>query len=112
MKIGIFLNYNHMTVLKAEGLGRYIGQLIKGFSKAGNDVTVICPKWSKNDIKSLLEDLEVDGENLNLITTKRIPFFLYLYEKLSNSKKKKRTAYFPFTKNIHVWLNFILIYFG
>lgn len=88
-----------MTVLKAEGLGRYIGQLIKGFSKAGNDVTVICPKWSKNDIKSLLEDLEVDGENLNLITTKRIPFFLYLYEKLSNSKKKKRRSLKAIIKN-------------
>ena len=39
MKIGIFLGYNHYVTLKAEGLGRLLGNLCKGFNSAGQRIT-------------------------------------------------------------------------
>ena len=40
MKIGFFLGYGPQTILHKEGLGRYIGSLIKGAVDNGEDVVL------------------------------------------------------------------------
>lgn len=81
MKIGIYMAYGPQVVLGAEGLGRYIGNLISGFVAAGHQVTIACPKWSLDTIDDLLQDFQVDAKKIEFIVSNKTPALWRLYEK-------------------------------
>lgn len=55
MKIGVFLGYGPQVKLGKEGLGRYIGGLIKGFKEQNHEITIAYPFWLKETVEELLE---------------------------------------------------------
>ena len=61
MNIGIYLAYAPNATLSTEGLGRYLGGLLKGFISEGNDVTVVMPKWLTETMQELLEEFDIDS---------------------------------------------------
>lgn len=89
MRIGFFLAYRPETELNNQGLGRYTAYLIKGLLNNGVEITIATPKWSKKTIEDLLEDVGVESEKINFLTSKNIPVLLNLYSLLKNTKFKK-----------------------
>lgn len=87
-KIGIFLNFGPTTKLTTEGLGRYIGSLIKGIQEAGITVVIACPKWLKENVEELARDLQITVTDENFLTTRYVPPIWKLYSWLANRKKK------------------------
>lgn len=88
MKIGIYTAYDASTVLGKEGLGRYLGSLVRGFTASGHEVTVACPQWSEETVRALLLDFQIDPERVHLLISDKIPVVARLY--LLRRKKKRR----------------------
>ena len=86
MKIGIYMAYGPNTVLGKEGLGRYIGNLIKGFVNAGHQVTIACPKWSLETIDDLFQDFQINTEQVEFVVSYKTPALWRLYEKKYKKK--------------------------
>lgn len=89
MKIGIYLNYGPNTKLMTEGLGRYLGELVHGFIDNDNEVLIVCPKWLKKSLKQLFDDLGVDIDRINIISTKHIPVAWKIMSLLTEKKAKR-----------------------
>ena len=87
-KIGIFINYAPEVKLTTEGLGRYLGTLMKGFQQAGGEVIIACPQWLLPSLQELEQDLQIEADKIGIITTDGIPPIWRIYRKLT--KKKKR----------------------
>jgi len=87
MRIGLYLGYGPNTVLKKEGLGRYLGTLIKGFSSQNHNVTIACPKWMLSTLDELVDEFRIDKKNLDFITTRKNPAIWIIYEFLKTPKK-------------------------
>ena len=81
MKIGIYMTYDPATVLGKEGLGRYIGNLIKGFVGAGHQVTIACPHWSLPAIDDLFQDFQISGSDVDFIVAQKSPILWRLYDR-------------------------------
>ena len=92
MKIGIFMAYGPQTVLGKEGLGRYIGNLVKGFTDVQQEVIMAVPKWSTDTISELFEDFGVSESSVSFAVLERIPAIWGAYSILKGRKKKKKTA--------------------
>ena len=92
MKIGIFMAYGPQTVLGKEGLGRYIGNLVKGFTDAQQEVILAVPKWSTDTISELFEDFGVSESSVSFAVLERNPAIWGAYSILKGRKKKKKTA--------------------
>lgn len=90
MKIGIFMAYGPDTVMRKEGLGRYIGSLIKGFLDAGHEVTIACPKWSLDTIDDLFQDLNIDPKKVEFIVSSKTPLLWRLYSRRYKKRHKSR----------------------
>lgn len=88
MKIGIFLAYMPGTKLGSEGLGRYIGNLIKGFTDDNNEVCIACPKWLVESLYDLLDDFHVQRESVQILTSHRVPIIWRLYDRIFNHNKE------------------------
>lgn len=91
MKIGIYMAYGPNTVLGKEGLGRYIGNLIKGFVNAGHQVTIACPKWSLETIDDLFQDFHINTEQIEFVVSYKTPALWRLYEEKYKKKHPKST---------------------
>ena len=89
MKIGIFLGYGPQVRLGTEGLGRYIGGLIKGFTKMGIDTTIALPKWLLPSMENLLSDLDISKDHISFLSNKRESFVWIIYKKLVLDKKRR-----------------------
>lgn len=83
--------YGPQVVLGKEGLGRYIGNLIKGFVSAGHKITIACPKWSLNTIDDLFQDFQISEDKVNFIVSNKIPVLWYFYEKKTAKGLRKRS---------------------
>lgn len=90
MKIGIFLGYGPQTVLGKEGLGRYLGTLIKGFQKNGHQILIGVPRWQLDSLTCLFNDFSIDKDNVKLLVTPKEPVLWRLYKKLFKGKRKGR----------------------
>lgn len=90
MKIGIYMAYGPAVVLGKEGLGRYIGNLIKGFADAGHDVTIACPRWSLDTIDDLFQDFQIDPQKIEFIVSSKTPAVWRLYQKRYMKRYPKR----------------------
>lgn len=80
MKIGIFLGYGPHVILKKEGLGRYLGGLLYGFTRAGHKVTIVSPLWLKETLLELLADFNIDQKAVAIVATKKIPPLWRIYK--------------------------------
>lgn len=89
MNIGIFLGYSPGTILAKEGLGRYLGNLVKNIQNANNSVTIACPQWLLDKLYDLFEDFNIDRNSVDLIVEKRIPAIWKLYNILHRKRKYK-----------------------
>lgn len=83
MKIGIFLGYAPNVVLKKEGLGRYVANLISGFIESGNTIIIACPKWSIPHINDLLDDFCIDKKLIRFVISNKVSSMWKLYDKFS-----------------------------
>lgn len=90
MKIGIFMAYGPQTHMGREGLGRYIGGLIKGFSDAGASIVITIPRWSRQTLSELLYDFGVPENAVELAILDRIPAFWGLYSLLERYRSKRK----------------------
>ena len=100
MKIGFFLGYAPHTVLKKEGLGRYVANLIQGFIKTGNEIVIACPKWLLKDVDDLLEDCNIEKKQVELIVSQRVSVVWKIYDQLTYDRKKKNKTRNPILKLI------------
>ena len=91
MQIGIFMNYAPGAVLRKEGLGRYIGGLIKGFSQSENHVQIVCPKWLVGPIEELFRDMDLSRDGIDIFTCKMPPIWRIwqLYTSMHSKAKRK-----------------------
>lgn len=90
MKIGIFLNYAPGVKLTTEGLGRYLGTLVKGFQEAENEIVIACPRWLLPSMQDLEKDLKISGEGIQWITTDTVPPVWKVYQLVTRKKKPAR----------------------
>lgn len=90
MKIGIFLGYGPQVKLGKEGLGRYVGGLVKGFQEQNHEVTIACPFWLKDTVFELLDTFSIDKSKVNLITTHSNPPLWKIYNIFYKKRKIKR----------------------
>jgi len=87
MKIGIFLGYEPQVTLGKEGLGRYIGGLLKGFQDLDHELTVACPHWTIKTLKSLAKEFLIDVDRVNFITEKNAPPMWKVYQFLTQPRR-------------------------
>lgn len=90
MRVGIFLGYGPDIVLGKEGLGRYLGNLIKNLQTVGNQVTIACPKWLCSTLEDLLEDFFVDINEIEFIIADKMPVLWRIYNWRIKGRRKKR----------------------
>lgn len=74
--------------LGSEGLGRYIGNLIKGFTDDENQVCIACPKWLVNSMVDLFSDFHVDEDKVKILTTLSVPVLWSLFSAFSKKTPK------------------------
>ena len=86
MRLGIFLGYGPFTRFTTEGLGRYLGGLLKGFTELDNKPLILAPLWSKDSLNDLIHELNIKEENIEIIYTKNIPIVWRIYKHLLNKK--------------------------
>ena len=89
MKVGIFLGYNPGTVLGKEGLGRYLGNLIKNIQNTGNTIIIACPQWMIGTLNNLFKDFHIEDDSVELIVESRIPIIWEIYDGLTRKRKSK-----------------------
>lgn len=92
MKIGIFMAYMPGVKLGSEGLGRYIGNLTKGFVDDQNEVSIACPKWMIEPLHDLFDDFHIPQQSVDIITTHRVPVVWKLYSKRLGRKKEEKIS--------------------
>lgn len=93
MRVGFFLGYGPQVRYGSEGLGRYLGGLIKGFTSTGVDVTVAAPVWAKNHLNEMLTELDIPLDAVSFVTNaKREPFIWRVYKWLVLKDRKSRTG--------------------
>lgn len=90
MKIGIFLGYGPQVRLGKEGLGRYLGGLMKGFQAQDQEVVIACPVWLMETVSDLMEAFSIDKDRVEFINNRRDPPMWKAYQ-LSLSRKKRGT---------------------
>lgn len=78
---GIYLAYPPTIDLRAEGLGRYFAEFLKG-AEALNDVrfTIVCPSWAKKPLNSLFESEQVPSCVYKIVAPKGEPYALRIFE--------------------------------
>lgn len=87
MKIGIFLAYGPTTNLTSEGLGRYLGGIVKGLTQLNSQTMILAPIWLRAPLKDLLRDLNIEEDKIELKFTKKIPIVWKIYQHLTFHKK-------------------------
>jgi len=70
MKIGLYLAYPpaRNISLYNEGLGRYMGMLVKTLKARNNDITLACPPWLLEPLVELLYEFNVSEESIRILT--------------------------------------------
>ena len=99
--------YAPLVVLGKEGLGRYIGNLIKGFTETGHEVTIACPKWSLDAIDDLFQDFQVDSSKVNFLVSNRVSVFWRLYEKRYKKRYPKKNIKYKVFNSVADFLTLI-----
>ena len=100
MKIGFFLGYGPQTILHKEGLGRYIGSLIKGAVDNGEDVVLAYPEWLRATVEELLNEFSVPPGSIHEVHQNTPPLWKVYDRFYLHPKKRKR-----FLPQLHMLFN-------
>ena len=100
MKIGFYLAYGPNTKLGKEGLGRYMGSLISGFIKEGNEVLLACPEWLLPSLNDLLIDFQVNVNTVRFIVSSKRPTLWRLYDAIRNRRKPQTLLKFKLYRKL------------
>lgn len=93
MRVGFFLGYGPQARYGTEGLGRYLGGLIKGFTSEGIPVTLAAPIWSKKSLEELFIELDIPIDAVNFVfNAKGEPFVWRVYKWLVLKERKRRSG--------------------
>lgn len=89
-KYGIYLAYPPTVDLRAQGLGRYLTEFLKG-AQERDDVRFIvaCPSWTQQSLQQLCSDEGVDPETYEIISPRSKPLLLRAYEYYLKVKQKR-----------------------
>lgn len=88
MKVGLFLGYGPDVILGKEGLGRYLGKLIKNLLINGNKIIIACPKWSLKTLQALCQDFQLNIDEIDFVIANRVPVIWNLYYHRNRKKIK------------------------
>lgn len=92
MRIGIYLAYAPNVVLKKEGLGHYLANLLKGFINSGHTVSIACPEWMLTAMDELIDEFNLNRGKMQFLVSYKRPAAWNIYEYLKEKKAhKKRT---------------------
>ncbi|WP_246218982.1 glycosyltransferase [Pseudomonas izuensis] len=88
---GIYIAYAPGLDLRHEGLGRYLAAFLKGASER-KDIrfVLVCPSWSREGLDKLFASEEVPRERFELVSPKKQPMILRVYEAYIARKKRKK----------------------
>lgn len=87
MKIGIYLGYKPEITLNTEGLGRYLGALLKSLQSNDNRIVIACHKKLKEPLRQVLEDFDIEKEDIKYITVNALPLYwgvFHVWNKIKN----------------------------
>lgn len=98
MKIGIFLGYGPQVRLGKEGLGRYLGGLMKGFQAQDQEVVIACPVWLMRTVSDLMEAFSIDKDRVEFINNRRDPPMWKTYQ--FSQRFKKKGTFFQQLRNL------------
>lgn len=112
MKIGIFLAYGPHTHLGREGLGRYLGGLVKGFSDAKEQVTLLLPKWSVDSVMELLSEFGVSEHAVQFAVLDRIPVLWGIHLFFKRRRKHKMREHYRILRTAVDWLEIATGFFA
>jgi glycosyltransferase involved in cell wall biosynthesis len=92
---GIYLCYPPNIDLRAEGLGRHLGEFLKG-TDGRSDVkfVVACPSWLTGNLKQLLESFGLASDAIEIIAPAAPPLLFAMLNRL-NAKKKRQSMTQP-----------------
>src|SRR5699024_5336859 len=96
-RYGIYLAYPPTMDLRGQGLGRHLACFLKG-SVERDDVcfVLVCPSWTRQSLEGLFEQENVPETCVEIVTPKRSPVALRLYQKwltYQQWKRKPKTGY-------------------
>lgn len=95
-KYGIYLAYQPTVDLRAEGLGRFLAEFLRGVEERGDVRFVIaCPSWMQKSLVEFFDASGVSHDCFEIIAPKRKPVLLRLHETYTAFKKRiKRKSTF------------------
>lgn len=93
MKIGVYLGYAPLrdVSLLSEGLGRYLGMLVKILVERKHEITVACPPWLIQKLVELFDEYDIGKDEISFITLPT-PALLRTYDLVSDLKNKRKRA--------------------
>lgn len=100
-KIGIFLGFEYKSKIKAEGIGRLLGFMLK--ADLQQDIVVAMPEWLKDEFIELLKDQDISQEKIELITTRKVPYSIRAMEFYKKLKAKKEPKAKSKIKKVLSW---------
>ncbi len=93
---GIFLAFPPEVDLRAEGLGRYLGEFLnEAKERPDARFAIACPSWMKKSLYDLFERVGIPQTAFEVISPKDRPIILRLYEAYRIYARRKRRRYFP-----------------
>jgi hypothetical protein len=102
-KYGIYLAYPPTVDLRAQGLGRYLAEFLKGAQERGDvRFVIVCPSWMKKDLVELFDASGVGKDCFEILAPAGKPVLLRLYEVLV--ALKNRTVRPRKFAKLSVWL--------
>ena len=104
-KIGIFLGFEYKAKIKAEGIGRLLGFMLKAQQQ---EIVVAMPEWLKKEFWELLDDQDIDRDKIELVTTQKVPYSLKAYEFLKKIREKKNRKRVSGIQKISEWVKKVL----
>lgn len=88
---GIYLAYPPEIDLRAEGLGRLLGEFLKeATNRKDVKFVVACPSWTRELLIELFKSIEIPAEAIEIIGPERKPKVLEIYHRYLAYKRRER----------------------
>lgn len=88
MKIGIYLGYGPNVNLHQEGLGRYLGVLIKCLSESEQKLVLAMPLWMRDSFNELADEHNINLSKVDFVTESKVFLGYWVYKFLTGKKRK------------------------
>jgi hypothetical protein len=88
---GIYLAYPPEVDLRAEGLGRFLGEFLKeAANRADARFVIACPSWTRKSLDELFERAGIPPAAFEIIGPERKPKLLEFYQLYVRYRRKRR----------------------